>query len=209
MTNFLRPANLPENYYWQENKVLYDIQFATDCFFKVEHVYYSGQSATPVLTESGDYGTYDRIFLLPCYPEGISESQGATWSQNTPLGRSSPLAAYVGTNFRTMTLSFKLHREMVNDESYIDKVLVELRRAVYPWYVSQGLIPPVATFQFGQFRCKGYVDNVTYNWQKPIIDGNYQVCDVSVSFVDVPEYVFSAQNLGSVPTNPFKVNALR
>lgn len=209
MTNFLKPANLPDNYYWQENKEKYDVQFATDCFFKVEHTYYSGQSGTVALAESGDYSSYDRILLLPCYPESVSESQGATWSSNTPLGRSSPMSAYVGTNYRTLSLNFKLHREMCNDENYIDIVLVEMRRAVFPWYVSQGLIPPVATFQFGEFRCKGYVDNLTYNWQKPIVDGHYQVCDVSLSFIDVPEKVFSAQDLGSVPTNPYNVKALR
>lgn len=209
MTNFLRPANLPENYFWQEQREALGTTFATDCFFKVEHVYYAGQSNTIALTESGNYSSYDRIFLLPCYPDAITESQGATWSNNTPLGRSSPLSAYAGTNYRSISLNFKLHREMCNDESYIDMILVEIRRAVFPWYVSQGLIPPVATFQFGQYRCKGYVDNVTYNWQKPIVDGMYQVCDVGVSFIDVPEYVFSAQDLSSVPTNPFNVKALR
>lgn len=206
---FLKPYNLPDNYYWQEVRDAMGTVFATDCFFKVEHSYYSANGNTPILCESGDYAEYDRIFLLPCYPETISESQGASWQTSSPLGRSSPLSAYVGTNYRTISLNFKLHREMIDNEEYIDMILVELRRAVYPWYISQGLIPPVTTFQFGQFRCKGYVESITYNWQKPIVDGHYQICDVGVSFVDVPEYVFSAQDLGSVPTNPFKVSALR
>lgn len=166
-----------------------------DCFLLIDH---SGK------------GTFSKenIFPLPCYPESISESQDANWVPQSPLGRSSPLSTFTGTGYRTFGLSFRLHREMWGgpwneDEKYIDKILVALRKTVYPAYTQTGMLPPVTAFQFGQFRCKGYVTNVGFNWQKPIIDGYYQCCDVSVSFVDVPDKVFAANNLNSVPTNPF------
>lgn len=172
---------------------------SSDCFVKVEH--------TGIDKVDSTSSTY--IYALPCYPDQISESQGAQWSQSAPLGRSSPLSAYVGTGYRTMSLPMKLHREMCNgDEAYIDAVLVVLRKSVFPLYLEQGLTPPITTFQFGEFRCKGYVESVNYTWQKPIVDGHYQVCDVSVSFVDVPEQVFSANNLSSKPTNPYNVKTL-
>ena len=161
---------------------------STECFMRVQH---------------NDWNR-DSIFSLPCYPETISESQGATWQQSAPLGRSSPISTYVGTGYRTFGLNFRLHREMCNgDEAYVDKLLVELRRTVFPYYIERGLMPPVTTFQFGQFRCKGYVENVSFSWIKPIIDGYYQCCDVGVNFVDVPDKVFSANTLNSVPTNPY------
>lgn len=168
----------------------------SECFMIVSH------------KESGWKYGWDRhgenVFALPCYPESISESQAANWSTINPLGRSSPLSTYTGTEYREFTLSLKLHREMCNgDEAYIDKILVEMRRAVFPIYVEKGLEPPITTFQFGQFKCKGYVRSVNYNWQKPIIDGYYQLCDVSLGFVDVPESVFSAKEIGSVPMNPY------
>lgn len=148
-----------------------------------------------------------KVFQIPCYPEDISESTSADWSPQTPLGRSSPLSSYSNTSFRTFGISMKLHREMCNgDEEYIDNLLAELRKSVYPEYNSRGLMPPTTIVQFGKFRAKGYVTSITYNWQKPIIDGCYQVCDVSLSFVDVPSTVFSATDLNSVPTNPFRVS---
>lgn len=144
------------------------------------------------------------IYALPCYPDSINESQQADWTSVSPLGRSSPLSAYTGTGYREISLNLRLHREMCNgDEAYIDAILSELRRAVYPIYVEKGLEPPITTFQFGQFKCKGYVRSISYNWQKPIIDGYYQLCDVSIPFVDVPDSVFSAKDLSSIPTNPF------
>lgn len=151
----------------------------------------------------------DDIFALPCYPESISESQDANWVTQSPLGRSSPLSTFTGTGYRAFGLSLKLHREMTNDEKYIDRILVEMRKAVYPKYTSTGMLPPITTFQFGEFRCKGYITNVGFNWQKPIVDGYYQLCDVSLSFVDVPDKVFAANNLNSVPTNPFKRDPIR
>jgi hypothetical protein len=172
---------------------------ATDCFVKIEH--------TGIRQVDSTNSTY--IYALPCYPDNINESQGAQWSQSAPLGRSSPLSAYVGTGYRSMSFPMRLHREMCNgDEAYIDNLLATLRKSVFPLYIEQGLTPPVTTFQFGEYRCKGYVESVGYNWQKPIIDGHYQLCDVNISFIDVPEEAFSANNLSSMPTNPFNVKPL-
>lgn len=174
------------------NRELYNM--SSECFLRVQHNGWSRKD------EKGR----DIIFPLPCYPDQISESQSASWSQSSPLGRSSPISTYTGTGYRTFGLNFRLHREMCNgNEAYIDEVLVELRRTVFPYYIEKGLQPPVTTFQFGQFRCKGYVESVSFSWMKPIIDGYYQCCDVSVNFVDVPDSVFSASNLNSVPTNPY------
>jgi len=175
---------------------------SSECFMIVHHNGYSriGDRYAELAFNKGT----DIVFTLPCYPDQISESQSANWSQSQPLGRSSPISTFTGTGYRTFGLNFRLHREMVNgDEEYIDRILVELRRSVFPFYVEKGLQPPVTTFQFGQFRCKGYVESVSFNWQKPIIDGYYQCCDVSLNFVDVPDSVFSASDLNSVPTNPY------
>lgn len=165
----------------------------TECFMIIEHPEWDRNGAN--------------IFPLPCYPDNINESQVGNWSEQSPLGRSSPISAFTGTSYREISLNLKLHREMCNgDEQYIDNILIEMRRSVYPHYIKQGLMPPLATFQFGEFRCKGYVKNVSFNWQKPIIDGNYQVCDVSLSVVDVPDSVKSASDISKAsrkPTNPF------
>ena len=150
------------------------------------------------------FGITEVAWEIPCYPESISESQQATWSDVAPLGRTSPLSAYTGTGYRGFSISLKLHREMVmGNEDYIESLLVAMRQCVYPQYTQSGLIPPTVTIMFGEFKAKGFVRSVNFNWQKPIIDGKYQVCDVSLDFIDVPDEVIDANRLTGIPTNPF------
>lgn len=180
----------------------------SDCFMIVNHKYQESSGTWVGWNRSGQVHPWkDVVYYLPCYPDSISESQSATWTTINPLGRSSPLSTYVGTEFREFTLNIRLHREMVKSseegEAYIDEILTEMRRAVYPYYTAKGLVPPITTFQFGKFKCKGYVRSISYNWQKPIINGHYQLCDVSLGFVDVPNKVYSAKDLGVLPTNPY------
>lgn len=156
-------------------------------------------------------GGTDTILELPCYPDELQESTSANWSEQNIVGRSSPIAAYTGTGYRTISFSFTLHREMYcndsdsNDSSSkIDKILAKLRKSVYPRYISKGLTPPITTFRFGEFVARGYVTSIGYNWKKPIINDKYQVCDVSISMNAYADKIISAGGLSSTsPLNPF------
>lgn len=120
---------------------------------------------------------------LPMYPDEVSDSQSAIWSSTQILGRSSPLAAYTGTDARKISFSMTLHREMLgsNNIDKINHILVLLKRALYPEYQSPGLIPPRIRVVLGQLAVEGVLENVSFNWKKPIVDGFYSVCDVSVN----------------------------
>jgi len=162
----------------------------TDCFMIVYH--------TDVNNPTGSSE-------LPCYPDEISENQSAVWSDVQILGRSSPITAYTGTSFRSVSMSFDLHREMENGSNSIEDVLNLIRKAVYPEYQERGLIPPTTIMAFGTFMVKGIVRSFSYTWKKPIIDNSYQVCSVSIQIDDIPSSVFGSTNLRSTPTNPFGV----
>lgn len=105
------------------------------------------------------------------------------------------------TGFRQVSFSLQLHREMVFDnDAYknikdlpktvkankydhindIEEILNALKLACYPLYASDGLVSPTIFFRFGQFTCKGYLENVSYTWKPPIIDDKYMLCDVSI-----------------------------
>ena len=143
---------------------------------------------------------YETI-ILPCYPDSITDNVSADWQSQTILGRTASIAAYTGTQSQTLSFNLKLHREMGNN---IEKVLQFLRKTVYPKYKQLGLLPPITKFVFGQTAMKGYVQSVGFSWSGPIIDGLYQVCDVSINFTSDPNTVYGVDNLGT-SYNPFRV----
>lgn len=141
---------------------------------------------------------------IPCYPDEISDTTSVNWSETGIIGRSSPIYSYNGTSSREISFSFDVHREMMGtDNSYlIDKMLEALRAAAYPNYENQGLIPPIVTFRFGNFKTKGILNSVGFTWKKPIVNRHYQYGTVSISMKETPKSIFSASDLYS-PLNPF------
>lgn len=139
---------------------------------------------------------------LPCYPDEIGDSTSANWADESIVGRSSPISAYTGTGYRSISFSFPMHREMASN---IEDVIKILRASVYPKYEAKGLTPPITTFRFGDFYVKGIVRSISFTWKKPIINKKYQVCEVSVSIDSTPSKVMSASDLGT-SLNPMGVS---
>lgn len=146
-------------------------------------------------------GTTYYAHRLPTWPESIQDGYSASWAQQDVLGRTSPLASYNSTGFRTVSFNLQFHREMVFDDgayqtvknmstvnknkatmhiSEIEEILTALKLACYPVYASNGLLSPTIFFRFGQFSCKGYLESVSFEWKPPIIDDKYMLCDVSI-----------------------------
>jgi len=117
---------------------------------------------------------------MPLYPDEISEGYSANWSTNDIVGRPVPVGTYVGAGYRSVSFSFDTHRELHPD---IDNFLVKIRRACYPTYHTKsgdGYIPRTVFVKIGNFVAIGYITSVNYQWRKPIIDGNYQVCNIQI-----------------------------
>ena len=150
---------------------------------------------------------------LPCYPDKMSNSMSANWSDTSIVGRSSPISSYTNTNYRETSFSFTLHRQMSNSfngqvpktiNSNIETILKCLQASVYPEYSGSGLKPTLATFVFGSHRMHGIIKSVSFSWKKPVIDGKYQVVDVSINLTEVPSTVYGVSDLGN-SYNPFHV----
>ncbi len=146
-------------------------------------------------------GTTYYAHRLPTWPESIQDTYSASWAQEQVLGRTSPLASYNNTGFRQVSFSLQFHRELVFDEGAyrtvktmskvnknsstmhiqeIEEILTALKLACYPVYASNGLLSPTIFFRFGQFSCKGYLENVSFTWKPPIIDDKFMMCEVSI-----------------------------
>lgn len=150
------------------------------CWFAIEY----GSGNAPFSDRDAD-GSYDgaRVkYNLPCYPEEISDTVSTSWNDNEILGSTAPASAYASTGDRNVSFSFDLHREMTNNMDEIDNILRVLRSAAYPYYQSSGVLPPIVTFKFGEFKVRGKLQDVGYSWKLPINKyGQYSVCSVSIS----------------------------
>lgn len=63
--------------------------------------------------EWGLGGQYEYLIELPLYPEQVTEQITSTWSQQTVLGRSSPLSAYAQTELKSVNFNLDLHRDLL------------------------------------------------------------------------------------------------
>ena len=57
----------------------------------------------------------DEYFILPNYPESISDSLATTFGMSNPLSRPAPIYSYSYSGPRSVTISLKLHRDMMNE----------------------------------------------------------------------------------------------
>lgn len=54
-------------------------------------------------------------FILPQYPESITDTCQSSFSQQNALARTAPVFAYSNSGPRTINVSLNLHRDMLND----------------------------------------------------------------------------------------------
>lgn len=61
----------------------------------------------------GAAGKQEYLIELPLYPDEVTETISTNWSKQKILGRSSEIAAYAGTDLKTVNFSFDLHRDFL------------------------------------------------------------------------------------------------
>jgi len=137
-----------------------------------------------------EYGNNSRVVELPCYPDDISETLSPRWGSEEPIGRSSSIHSFYGTEDRKTSFSFDLHRDMTisigsETSADIETILVLLRRSVYGNYTQNAINPPISTFRFGEFVIRGYVSSISFSDKKPIIDDEYALISVSVEMTQL------------------------
>lgn len=151
------------------------------------------------------------LFLLPTYPDDVSDSVDAQWGTVPVLGRPVPVATFTGTGYRSVSFSFDIHREMLGNTNIktIEDFLFGIKQAVYPSDVDfvdsrsgfkqsfTGFVPRVATVKLGAFFVKGYITSVNHTWKKPLVYNEelgvyqYQLCTVGLSINGVDMSQFS------------------
>ena len=150
----------------------------------------------------------ETLFVLPSYPDDISDNVDAQWTTVPVLGRPVPVATFTGTGYRTVSFSFDIHREMLGNSNIkdVEDFLFGIKQAVYPSDINLedgknddvnyiGHVPRVATVKLGAFCVKGYITSVNHTWKKPLLYNEdlqcyqYQLCTVGLSIngIDMSE----------------------
>lgn len=82
-----------------------------------------------------------------------------------------------------------------NTRSWYTSANKMLQIACYPQYTERGLIPPTTYFIFGQMILKGFVQNYSTEWKKPILNSFYAWNSVTISMLCYPDTIISANNM--------------
>lgn len=160
-----------------------------DCYIYISHL--------------GDNGEY---LLLPNYPDSINDNMSSNFSSTNALSRSAPVWTYSNSGPRSVQVSFRIHRDMMDDinigasnivladgEDYTDTLINKLQSIAVPKYnlTNKAVEPPLVAVRLGNdLFIKGIVNGgiaVTYN--KPIMSNNkYAVVDISFTIYETDPY---------------------
>ena len=153
-------------------------------------------------------GKEGNFILLPTYPQQISDTLQANFSQTNPLSRSAPIFSYSNSGPRTMQINLSLHRDMMSQlnynlsdynlsecpgEDYVDRIIAELQAIALPRYDDslKMVNPPMVAIRFGnEIYIKGIVNgSVSVEYSGPILPNNkYALVNISFTVTEVDPY---------------------
>lgn len=158
----------------------------------------------------------DKYCVVPVYPERISDTILANFSQTTALGRSAPIFTYNSSGPRSITFNFALHRDLMSDidmvgnnfnlpdnSDIIEELVHSIQAIALPKYnaTAKSVNPPMIAVRIGnEVYIKGVVTGaVSVEYSGPIIrDRLYAVCNLSFTVSEVDPYDAEAvRSIGS------------
>lgn len=163
----------------------------------------------------------DEYFILPQYPDAITDSMESNFSSQNALSRTAPVFSYTNSGPRTVQVTFKLHRDMMNDinigrsnvkfnqgndvitsvnDDYIDVLIKKLQSIALPRYqASDKLVnPPRVAVRFGQdIFIKGVVASggVSVSYDLPLLSNN-KYAQVTITFTISETQPYDADAVG-------------
>lgn len=163
----------------------------------------------------------DEYFLLPQYPESITDNMESNFSSQNALSRTAPIFSYTNSGPRTVQVTLKLHRDMMNDintansnvkfnqgndiiysisDDYTDVLIKKLQSIALPRYQSSDSMvnPPRVALRFGNdVFIKGVVASggVSVSYDLPLLSNN-KYAQVTISFSVSEAQPYDADSVG-------------
>ena len=147
-----------------------------------------------------------QFWQLPCTPDTISDSMASTFNETSALGRSAPVFTYSKSGPRTVQISLKFHRDMMDalnagvsnivlklGDDYVDSLIKALQAIAVPRYnlSNKAVEPPLVALRLSQeVFIKGVVTSaIGLEYALPILsNGKYAQVSVSFTVSEVDPY---------------------
>ena len=147
-----------------------------------------------------------QFWILPFYPDTLSDSMQSTFRDTNALGRSAPVYTYSNSGPREVQIEIKLHRDMMEDanlgvsnvrlrpgEDYIESLIHALQAIAVPKYnlTNKAVEPPLVALRIGkQLFIKGVViGGIAITYAKPILaNDKYAQVSLSLKIAEVDPY---------------------
>ena len=140
---------------------------------------------------------------IPCFPESVSDSTSATWSQEmTTYQHYEPQNTYNKSGPRVVSCTFKIHRAMWDgnqDSGKSEELVAYMQSACYPDYDTQASEPPRVTLMIGKsIRITGILTSMETTYSGPIgPDNKYDCVDINISITEESDNVLSTEAVRS------------
>ena len=158
-----------------------------------------------------------QYWLLPGYPDEITDSMDVQFGSSSALGRSAPVYTFSNSGPRTIAVSLDFHRDMFEDmnkttfyknkmktptqpegqfsdtDDLVDKFIHALQAIALPKYnlSNKAIEPPLVAFRFGrEVFIKGIVSGgVSVTYKKPIlVNEKYAGVKIDFTITEVDPY---------------------
>jgi len=124
---------------------------------------------------------------IPCYPKSVSDSYNINHSSESLFTSTEPYVVYNNSGPRQVSVSFTFHREMrgIDNDKYMDELVRAIQAACYP--VDDGTTTVETILTIGNdIYIRGIITGgVPVNYSGPIIDGKYNVVDISFTVQEI------------------------
>lgn len=167
----------------------------------------------------------DEYFILPQYPENLNDQLDSSFSSQNSLSRTAPVYAYNNSGPRTVQITLKLHRDMMNNfnttgariryngaggvigttidnDDYVDLLTKKLQSIALPRYkATEKLVnPPMVALRFGDaLFIKGVVASggVNVSYGLPLLSNN-KYAEVTITFTVSEIQPYDADSVGQL-----------
>jgi len=152
----------------------------------------------------------DKFYILPTYPESITDTKSANFQATSPLFRTSPIQTYTGSGPRALNVVLDLHRDMMNafnvtneslrvagmdveiGDDYVDMLVKDLQAITLPKFSnSERMVkPPQVIIRFGNdIYIQGVVSGLNTTLSGAIMDDNkYSEIGINFSVTEVTPF---------------------
>lgn len=144
-----------------------------------------------------------KYWMLPGYPNEVTDSMQSHFSQTTALGRSAPVYTFSNAGPRSIAISLEFHRDMFEEmpsnvvpndnEDKAESFIHAIQAIAVPKYnlSNKAIEPPLVAVRLGrEVFIKGIVDGgVTVTYKKPIlVNEKYAVVNIGFTITEVDPY---------------------